>query len=99
MAKRRITRTAKTAKKTASTRAQRSTRPSRDIEKDYPARQFVAKLRRLADAIENGRRFQIQIAGERISIPPDAVINLEHERGGGEEEVEFQLKWRLDEQG
>ena len=70
-------------------------RGKRDIEKSYPVRQFVQKLRRLADAIENGKRFQIQIAGERISVPPDAVFNIEHERGKREEEIEFQLKWKL----
>ena len=48
----------------------------RDIEKSYPVKQFVQKLRRLADAIENGKRFQIQIAGERISVPSDAVFNI-----------------------
>ena len=67
----------------------------RDIEKSYPVKQFVLKLRRLADAIENGKRFQIQIAGERISVPSDAVFNIEHERGKKEEEIEFQLKWKL----
>ena len=75
----------------------RNTRPARDIEKDYPPRQFVTKLRRLADAIETGKRFQIQIAGQRISIPAGATINLEHERGAGEEEVEFQLRWTFQE--
>lgn len=35
----------------------------RDIEKAYSNREFVEKLRRLADAIETGKRFQIQIAG------------------------------------
>ena len=70
--------------------------PKRDIEKNYPAKQFVQKLRRLADCIEQGHRFRIQVAGERISIPPSAIINIEHERGSSEEEVEFQLKWSLD---
>lgn len=73
----------------------RKKRPKRDIERDYPAKQLVAKLRRLADAIEHGKRFRIQIASERVSIPPDATINIEHERGSTEEEVEFQLKWSL----
>jgi len=68
---------------------------NRDIEKSYPVMQFVQKLRRLADAIENGKRFQIQIAGERVSVPSDAVFNIEHERGKKEEEIEFQLKWKL----
>ena len=65
----------------------------RDIEKDYPLPEFVEKLRRLADAIEQGRRFEIQIAGERISVPARATYNVEHERGEGEEEIEFQIKW------
>lgn len=71
----------------------RKRRSKRDIEKEYPSRQFVAKLRRLADCIEEGKRFRIQIAGERVSVPPSAVINIEHERGSSEEEIEFQLKW------
>jgi hypothetical protein len=41
-------------------------RPKRDIEKCYPQRQFVAKLRRLADCIEQSKRFEIHLAGEKI---------------------------------
>ncbi len=67
----------------------------RDVEKAYPKKQFIAKLRRLARALERGRRFNIQIAGERIYVPADAVVNIEHERGGKEEEIEFQIKWKL----
>jgi amphi-Trp domain-containing protein len=67
----------------------------RDIEKDYPKKHFVEKLRRLADCIENGTRFRIQIAGERISVPSIAIINIEHERGKTSEEIEFQLKWKI----
>ena len=65
----------------------------RDIEKGYPKASFVAKLRRLADAIENGERFAIQVAGERVFVPAGAAFNIEHERSGGEEEIEFQIKW------
>ena len=68
---------------------------SRDLEKAYPAKQFVEKLRRLADCTEQGKRFRIQVAGERITVPPDAVVNIEHERGKSSEEIEFQLKWSL----
>ena len=69
-------------------------KPGRDIEKDYPLPQFTEKLRRLADALENGTRFEIQIAGERISVPTRATYNIEHERSAdGEEEIEFQIKW------
>ena len=70
-----------------------STKPERDIEKDYPINQFIAKLRRLADALENDEKFEIQIAGERVYVPARAQFNIEHERGEGEEEVEFQIKW------
>lgn len=66
----------------------------RDIERTYTAKQFVDKLRRLADAIENDERFRIQVGGERISVPPDATISVEHERDGKEEEVEFQIRWK-----
>ena len=65
----------------------------RDIEKSYPASEFVAKLRRLADCIENDERFEIQIAGERIYVPVRAEFNIEHEREDGSEEIEFQIKW------
>ena len=77
--------------------AAKSGKTKRDIEKAYPAKRFVEKLRRLADCIEQGKPFAIQVAGERIRIPAGAVINIEHERGEGEEEIEFQLKWRIEE--
>ncbi len=71
-----------------------SKRSDRDLERTYTRAQFVAKLRRLADSIESGRAFTIQVAGERLRIASDAVFNIEHERNAGEEELEFQLKWR-----
>jgi len=64
----------------------------RDIERDYPLPQFIEKLRRLADSLERGERFQIQIAGKRISVPVKATYNIEHERSESEEEIEFQIK-------
>jgi len=67
----------------------------RDIEKDYPLDQFVEKLRRLADAIEAGERFEIQVAGERVYVPVRANFSIEHERGEDEEEIEFQIKWSV----
>jgi len=72
-----------------------SPKSDRDIEKDYPLPEFIEKLRRLADALEQGKRFEIQIAGERISVPVRAIYNIEHEREGGEEEIEFQIKWSV----
>ena len=66
---------------------------SRDIEKEYPHKQFIAKLRRLADALETNKPFSIQVKNERLHIPANAVANIEHERTGKAEELEFQLKW------
>lgn len=66
----------------------------RDIEKEYTVKQMTAKLRRLADCLEGGKPFKIQLAGERIYIPAGATFNIEHEREGKTEEVEFQFKWR-----
>jgi amphi-Trp domain-containing protein len=66
----------------------------RDIEKGYTVKQMAAKLRRLADCLESGKQFKIQIAGERIYIPARANFNIEHEREGRQEEVEFQFKWK-----
>lgn len=69
-------------------------RPTRDLERTYSARQFAAKLRRLADAVEAGRAFTIQVAGEVLRIPAGAEFNVEHERArDGSEELEFQLRW------
>ena len=73
----------------------RNKKSERDVEKGYPAKQFVAKLRRLADCIEQGEMFRIQVAGERVTVPHDAIINIEHEREEGIEEIEFQIKWPI----
>jgi len=66
----------------------------KDVEKSYATKEVVAKLRRLADALEEGKTFEIQIAGERIYVPPYASIEFEYERGEEEEEVEIELKWK-----
>jgi amphi-Trp domain-containing protein len=65
----------------------------RDVEKEYTVKQTVAKLRRLADCLEQAKPFRIQIAGERVSVPAGAAFSVEHEREGRNEEVEFQFKW------
>jgi amphi-Trp domain-containing protein len=66
----------------------------RDIDKTYPLPDFIAKLRRLADALEAGEAFEIQIAGERVFVPSRAVFSIEHEREEGGEEIEFQISWQ-----
>ncbi len=65
------------------------------METVYKTADVVAKLRRLADALENEKQFRIQIAGERIRVPARARFSSEHERGEDEEEIEFQLKCQL----
>ena len=65
----------------------------KEIEKSYSKKEVAAKLRRLADSLEHNKTFQIQIAGERIHIPPDATVEFEYTRDGAEEEVEIEVKW------
>ena len=65
----------------------------KELEKSYSNKDVVAKLRRLADALEGGRAFAIQVAGERVRVPPDARVAFEYERAGDEEELEIELKW------
>ena len=65
----------------------------RDIEKTYSRKAFVAKLRRLAGALERGERFVTLVAGRRVVVPRAAVFGIEHEREGGVEEIDFQITW------
>jgi amphi-Trp domain-containing protein len=57
-----------------------SDKNDRDVEKVYFTSEFVSKLRRLADALEAGKRFEIQVAGERVYVPVRTEFNVEHER-------------------
>ena len=66
----------------------------RDVEKTYQTSHFIEKLRRLADCLEKGEQFDIQIAGKRIYVPAHAVFNIEHERDAAQEEIEFQITWK-----
>jgi amphi-Trp domain-containing protein len=65
----------------------------RDVEKVYAVSEFVAKLRRLAEALESGQAFEIQVAGQRLYVPADAHFSVEHERTEDGDELEFQLRW------
>ena len=66
----------------------------KEVEKTYATKEVVAKLRRLADALEQEKTFEIQIAGERIYVPPYASVEFEYARDGEEEEVEIEVKWK-----
>lgn len=66
----------------------------RDVERDCTVETFVASLRRLADCLEKNEPFRIQVLNKRFTVPMDAALSIEHESEEGEEELEFQLKWR-----
>ncbi len=65
----------------------------RDVERDCPTDRFVATLRRVADALEAGEPWRIQVANQRFTVPVDATLSIEHEVSDGAEELELQLKW------
>lgn len=65
----------------------------RDVEQRCPPSRFVETLRRVADAIEAGEPFRVQVANARFTVPADAELSIEHEVEGGVEELELQLRW------
>jgi len=69
-------------------------RKDRDKERIVSREEFIAQLRRLADALEADKAFVIRVAGERIRVPRDADLGIEHEREGASEEIELQLRWK-----
>jgi amphi-Trp domain-containing protein len=69
-------------------------RNKREVEQSYSAKQLAAKLRRMADCLEQGRSFPISVAGRRVTVPADAKIVFELEREGREQELEIQLTWK-----
>lgn len=68
--------------------------PDRDVERHVTTEQFVATLRRVADALEAGESLRIQVANQRFSVAADAELSIEHEVSDGLEELELQLRWR-----
>ncbi len=65
----------------------------RDVEKNVPTAKFVETLRRLADSLEAGEPFRIQVANQRFTVPGDAVLAIEHEIEDGEVELAFELQF------
>lgn len=65
----------------------------RDVERITDKKAFVDTLRRLADAVERGESFRVQVAGKRFTVPAGADLSIEHEAEGGDEELELQLRW------
>jgi amphi-Trp domain-containing protein len=66
-----------------------------DVERTFPQKETAAKLRRIADAIEAGKSFRIQVNGYRVRVPAGARIDigLEYERYEGSQ-VEIEIKWK-----
>jgi amphi-Trp domain-containing protein len=65
----------------------------RDVERDTRREDFVATLRRAADAIEASESFRIQVVNHRFTVPSTAEFSVEHEVEDGANELEFQLRW------
>ena len=65
-----------------------------EVEKGYSNKETAAKLRRLAESLEQGEAFEIQVGGQRIYVPADAEIDFEYEQTGDEKELEIEIKWK-----
>jgi amphi-Trp domain-containing protein len=65
-----------------------------DREKRYRNPDVGRKLRRLADALESGATFVVQIDGQRVRVPGDASVELEYESRGANHEIEIEISWK-----
>ena len=65
-----------------------------EVEKGYSSKQTAEKLRRLAESIEQGKPFEIQVGGQRIYVPADAEIAFEYEKIEDIHELEVEIKWQ-----
>lgn len=66
---------------------------NRDVERITQKDQFIATLRRVADALEQGEAFRVQVQNLRLTVPADAELSVEHEVEGEQEELELQFRW------
>lgn len=71
----------------------------RDVEKNVDTEYFVSVLRRLADALESGESFRIQVANRRFRVPRAAELVIEHEVEDGAEELSLELQWKSQDVG
>ena len=65
----------------------------RDVEISHELTEFVTELRRLADALERGEPYMVEVDGEEVAVPADAQFFVAHEREDGMVELEFQISW------
>ena len=66
----------------------------RDIERNHSLQDFIVELRRLADTLEAGEDYEIEIEDETVLIPGNAVFSIEHESEDGQQEIKFQISWK-----
>ncbi|NUP13293.1 MAG: amphi-Trp domain-containing protein [Polyangiaceae bacterium] len=65
----------------------------RDVEKQVDRAKFIDTLRRLADTLERGEPFRIQVENKRFVVPASATLQIEHEVEGDREELSLELVW------
>ncbi|MFJ1269946.1 amphi-Trp domain-containing protein [Legionella lytica] len=65
-----------------------------ELEKEYGALAIAHKLRRIANAIEQNKGFQIQINKQRIYVPVNTHVEFEYEEADEECELEIEIKWK-----
>jgi amphi-Trp domain-containing protein len=65
-----------------------------NVEQTFAIRETAMKLRRIADAIEAGKSFRIQINGNRVLVPAGARIDIELQHEEYDGEVEVDISWK-----
>ena len=88
-----IRRMAKPIKKPATKPAKKS--KGADLEKSYPNKAVAEKLRRLADALAEGKSCAIQVAGKRVRVPSSAKVEIEYEETKTTAELEIEVSWKV----
>lgn len=64
-----------------------------ELDRRLTASAFAARLRAIADYLEDGKSFRIQVAGRRFRVPADVDCSIEVEQEGDRVELELQLSW------
>jgi len=65
----------------------------RDVEAVRSKKVAIALLRRVADNLEAGKPWLVQVSGRRLRVPATAEFSVEHECEGVENCIELQFKW------
>lgn len=72
--------------------SEKKTKMEIDVEHSYTPAQTADKLRRIADAIEAGKSFRLQIGGNRLCVPTDGAVDIEMQTDGADAS-EIEIKW------